>query len=101
MHFSLAFLNIDEKSKIVYLIVSPDLEHYDGHEQVQEETLLISFAEHQNELTEKVEANNVVDEAADKSSKEMSTDVSKGNEVVSQLAMEWDEEEESPSKSGL
>ena len=63
--------------------------------------MLISFAEHENELTEKVEANNVVDEAADKSSKVMSTDSSKGNEVVSQLAMEWDEEEESPSKSGL
>jgi hypothetical protein len=63
--------------------------------------MLISYAEHQNELSEKVEVDDVVDEAADKSSKSMSTDSSKGNEVVSQLVMEWDEEEESPSKSGL
>lgn len=75
--------------------VSPDLEHYDGHDQVQEETMIINFSGHQNELSDKVVDN------ADKSSKEISTDSTKTNEVVSQLVMEWDEEEESPSKSGL
>ena len=87
-----SFLKTNSKKRFC---IFSDLEHFEGTDQVQHtETLLIDYAS----VDPNAEISTLEVADVEKLTKQ-ETDLTKGKEVVSQLAMEWEDEDELQSNS--